>query len=490
MSSEIVCVREFPGATTAILVGAAVRAEALPGFRAVLQCGCAPEEGGGGAAGQDWEIAPSGTGFAAVLERFLRRDLRHMPALYLSGVGEGEAQVYQSMLPVIIAALEQQHRARVTRERDAFLWQCHVLANLREFAHRPLPIEWRGKLAGCPAAVCGAGPSLDISAPHLAAAQGACMVFAADSAWRTLDRHGVRADFGISVDVAKVPEKCLPESGARLARVILSPVSPPSWKQRLDPACVHFVSSRQITIDWLGKQGVPGPALPVAENCGVTALELALWLGCGPIYLLGLDLALSDGQRHTHGADAAIYANSGFDPSQRFPTVPGNWSPQVSTHAIGDWRALCARLAKYPENLIQNINDRGAKLTNAIPVRPDAWRKPTAVLNKADLLSPIVSSKGASPSAWPLVAEALREAGGRLETVLPTLRAVLERQGPAALVVALRPILAEEGVGRALGSYALRLMPHLLPPVEGDLAFWRGALDEVEQLASLMKQRT
>ncbi|MBI5424870.1 MAG: DUF115 domain-containing protein [Opitutae bacterium] len=488
-------VQEYPGATTGIVVGP-MRPEwasRLGRARAVLWCATAEDLAGlpagfSSSAIQRVPLDDSGAArIVEVLPRFVRLDARHLPSLYFSPGATAEAQRGgESLVAWLVGELRELHRARVTRQQDAFRWQQHVLANLADYARRPLPESWRGALAGLPAAVCGAGPSLDVSAARLADGQEGCVVFAADSALRTLARHGVRVDFAVSVDVAKTPEKCLPESGEMPARVVLAAVSPPEWRRRVAPERVHFVSSRQITTDWLARDGVVPPALAVAENCGVTALELARWLGCSPIYLFGLDLALSGRQRHTTAADATIYARSGFDAAQEFPEVPGNWEPSVPTHAPGDWRALNARLATFPAGAVFNVNDRGARLENACAVRPGEWVAPAA----ADKASRLAAFEGAGvaaqAAAWSDFTAELRRCGERLSGKLPELRASLATHGPDAVAVALRPWLADAAIGRALGGYALKLMPHLLPPTEGEVEFWRGLLEELEQLAGAL----
>jgi len=311
------------------------------------------------------------------------------------------------------------------------------------------------------------------------------VVFAADSALRTLARHGVRVDFAVSIDVAKLPEKCLPENGEMPGRVVLSAVSPPAWTSRVREQSFGFVASRQLTTDWLAQGGVPAPALAVAENCGVTALELARWLGCSPIYLFGLDLALSGNQRHTGAVDGSIYTHSGFDAAQQFPAVPGNWSDAVPTHAPGDWRALNARLATFAPGTVLNVNDRGARLENAPAVQPNEWIAPLACAKDARLTA-LAPAAAADVPALVARLEELQRCGRRISAALPELRALLASLGPESVAAALWPLLADATLGRALGGFALKLMPHLLPPTEGDATFWNGLIAELEQLAQAL----
>ncbi len=412
------------------------------------------------------------------LDELIRLDPRRLPSLFSSADSPWLAEAH--------AHLESQHRARVTRQRDGFTWQKNLLSSLPLSVRQPLPSAWQNAFAGQPAFVCGAGPSLDVTAPALAAHAEHAIVFSADSALRTLARHRITADFVVSVDAAKLPTNCLPE-GRIPARAVLSPVSPPEWLQAMQKKQLHFASSRQVTSDWLVSRGATKPALAVAENCGATALELARFLGCAPIFLIGMDLALAPDQptqRHTADADQGQYTQSGFDATQDYPHVPGNWHESVPTHVIGDWRALDERLARWPVGLVTNLTDRGARLRN------------TTVIHPADFKWPCFTTPLSRPLNLP-EAEAFDEittaqALAGLRTVLTAesgtparLRKTLQTGGPEAVANALRQQLAQGQLARALGGYALKLMPHLFPPIEGDAIFWSGLVDEFATLVQL-----
>jgi hypothetical protein len=483
----------FPGATTCVLLGrVGPEPVDLHAFRAVLwivdAAGRSPApQLAAGARCEIIDAASAPASLSGLLEKFLRLDARHLPTVFVTTeAAQDPAGRYPALLAEISPVLESHHRARVTRQKDAFTWQKHLLQNLPAYLRHPLPARWEDALAGVPAFVCAAGPSLDVSAPHLAAVVDRGVIFAADSALNTLARHGVTADFVVSVDLAKLPEKCLP-LGRTPAHAVLAPVSPPAWTAALPAARTSFVSSRQLTADWLARAGLGAPALAVAENCGVTALELARFLGCTPIHLFGLDLALTATQRHTTGAEASIYAQSGFDAAQSYPEVPGNYAPTVRTHAIGDWRALDRRLGAWPAGLVVNVNDRGARLANTTLVAPDRFTLVAAPFDRTRLDGlPEAAAPGDAALASALAP--LHTAGRRGQSEIPALRHTLATQGPVAVAAALRPWFADETTAHTLGGFSLKVMPHLLPPVEGDIAFWNQLLDEAEELFALAQR--
>lgn len=423
-----------------------------------------------------------------VVEQFLRYDPRHLPSVFVSDtVLTRNAPAYRQAIAEIHSILDSHHRSRVTRQKDGFTWQKHLLANLTDYALHRAPASWAGALRGVPAFICGAGPSLDVSAPHLAAHAGKGVVFGADSALRALARHGVRADFALSVDAAKLPEKCLPADAAP-ARIVLSAVSPPTWQTAVPTAPRSYLSSSQITLDWLAIQGVARTPLAVTENCGATGLELARFLGCAPIYLFGLDLAVDAAaphKRHNAGADASVYRNSGYDPSQDLPQVPGNYAAEVPTFAYGDWQALDARLANWPAGLVHNVNDRGARFRNTTLIDPQHFAPAQGSADAPARLRNLPDPAPLDPAIFNAALHRVRLAGRLGLTQGAHLTRLLAHRGAEPLAIELRRLFTDQAFARVLGAFSLKLMPHLVPPIEPDTALWSDLLRELSELSHL-----
>jgi hypothetical protein len=246
-----------------------------------------------------------------------------------------------------------------------------------------------------------------------------------------------------------------------------------------------FVSNRQVTLDWLAAQGLACTQISATENCGSTGIELARYLGCSPIYLFGLDLALdpaAPGSRHNSAADPTVYAASGFDPLQRLPKVPGNFCSGVATHVYGDWQALNRRLSLWPQDLVFNVNDRGARLDNTTLVHPDAFAVTAPAGAKFGPLGRLSPPERVPDAALSSALGSLRRLGETGNASITTFRDVLELGGPEALCIRLRQLFADRDFGRALGSFSMKVMPHLVPPTEDNPAFWSALLDELEEL--------
>ena len=488
-----------PGSDTCILIGRAPSGMEPPSapWRAVLWIVDADGAANGLAAQPSTAVSvlPADQCTAAQLEAgiddFLTRAPKHLPSFYVTrGIPPEHEARFLAAIDIAAACMESSHRARMTRQQDAFAWQSHLFENAAAYAARRLPDQWQGALAGLPAFICGAGPSIEASINQLAGAARNAVVFAADSSLRALSKAGVQADFAVSVDVAKTPSKCLPESHEP-DRVVLSANSPPEWSGAVAADRRYYVSSNQLTLDWLEPLGVSRTKVAVCENCGSTAIDLARFLGCAPICLFGMDLALNtlntDGpvQRHHGEVETSVYAKSGFNPRQEFPRVPGNFSPEVPTHVIGDWRALDRRLAGWPEGLVWVVTDRGAKLSNTTILRPEEFALPAAGLpgpQKQSRLAALPAPR--TPARGPLraVSDKLGPFGNRLAQWAPSLRKTLESGGVQSLAGNLCSLFAVPEHGQMLGAYSLKLMPLLLPPVTEEGTDWSAIITELEAL--------
>ncbi len=435
----------------------------------------------------DLDARPLEEVFAAI-DRFVLRDPRRLPWICVGrNVLRHRPAAYQSVLAELHAQLTDQEQARATRQEVGFFWQKHVFANVAAYGRRRVPTSWAGALRGLPAFVCGAGSSLDVSLPRLAAAAGTGIVVAADSSLRALARAGVQADFAVSVDWAKTPEKCL---GPDLppTRMILSPLSPPAWNQALRSEQIFYLANNHLTIDWLAEQGVARTEIGVTENCGSTGLGLARYLGCSPLYLFGIDLAPDprDPQRHRHaGVEASLYPDAVASAPPNGPQIPGNYAATVATHLFGDWRTLDRRLAAWPAGLVVNVNDRGARLRNTQLVSPGQFQPDSVSVEKAPLLARLGPPGQEDRPAVDAALRHIAATGARTAAAVEALRDSLQTEGPDALVTGMRVLFHDPTFGRIFGAFSLKVLPHLVPPREKDAAFWSRILDELAELSRL-----
>ncbi|MEI8088488.1 MAG: 6-hydroxymethylpterin diphosphokinase MptE-like protein [Opitutaceae bacterium] len=488
-----------PGSTTCVVMGGQIRdwESELNSYSRILWCIDA----------QDFDrsssqftsakirvliIGNNNSNFVQVIEEFIQHNGRSLPCIFVhEQVLAHSNESYLSALTDIQSVFGENHRARITRQKDGFLWQSHVLQNLSHYVSRRVPGNWHNALAGLPAFVCGAGPSLDVTAPLISKHQKGAVIFAADSSLRTLHRHGVCADFAVSIDVAKRPEKCLPADG-RVQRVILAPTSFPTWVGAVNLDDCYFLTSGQVTTDWLSANGVAPTELLARENCGNTALELAHYLGCAPIYLFGLDLALDNSnsmQRHTAAVDATLYSKSGFEAEQNHPTVPGNYAETVPTFAEADWRSLDQRLSSWPASLVTNVNDRGARFSNTTLVHPDRFIFSNTTGEKNERLAQLslpAPSEIAASTAVNRIGDSLSVASKQIQA----LHSSFNQRGSLGALDFFRQLMIKEDMQIAFGAFTFKILPHLIDPIDDNSTNWAELIREFEALAQITIEQT
>jgi hypothetical protein len=484
-----------PGAQTCIVVGDVDTSADLDlsGYRSVLWITREP-------ASSRLALDPSRTQLEAVnrldpthtlasVEKLIRRDGLRLPSVIVTDEAMNEApEPYLPVIETIFSEFESQQRARTTRQRDGFTWQSHLLANLPALTRRRVPSHWAGALHGLPAFICGAGPSLDASLPALRAFAGHSVIFAADSALRALARVYVTADFAVSVDAHKTPEKCLVPGHASAGRMIVAGISPPDWQYSVAEHKLHFLSGRQITEDRLVELGIEKTALGVEENCGITALALALHLGCGPIYLFGMDHAVdSKNPARWHQSDAPAGADQqiGFTAERSYPKVPGNYQAEIATPLYREWRSLDERCAALPADLVYNVTDRGARLRNTTVVSPDVFWLSGAIADKAPRLGLLAAPEAILERDWRRVRDALTDLALEAQQIIAQARGEFQAGRTQVGAELLSRAFRDKRFSLLFGNYSLKIIPHLVRFGEVEPALWTQLLDECGDLVTL-----
>lgn len=426
-----------------------------------------------------WDVGPA-------LDRFQRRSPFQVPQLFVSRqLARAPGTRHAGVLEQVHGWFARLEREQALVQRVGFARQKNFLLNLAAYVRRQMPANWVGALRGVPAFVCGSGPSLDVSVAALAPVADRGVVFAADSALRALARHGITADFALSMSARKPPERCL-TAGAEPRRMLISTQSPASWREAIPTDRLYFIARAHPTEDWAGDAGLATPPLAVAENCGLTVLDLARLLGCAPIYLFGLDLAAdttNPAVHHNQDADPAIDRQEPAG-GRDLPSVPGNYAEQVPTFLHSDWSACDARLATWPDGLVINVNDRGARLRQTRLMHPRQFSLSGDGAPKRPALAHLSAPGVENPAAVRTVFALVAAQGARGCRAVAGLRRQLEQCDVAGLAAGLTRLLADREFALVLGSFTQKVLPHLAT-ADATIDFWTDVLDEFEELCCL-----
>ncbi|MGC1879119.1 MAG: 6-hydroxymethylpterin diphosphokinase MptE-like protein [Rhabdochlamydiaceae bacterium] len=184
----------------------------------------------------------------------------------------------------------------------------NLLRNIKRWPGSFLAGGFKGRFRGIPAVICGAGPSLQASLPHLKEMEDRALIIAGGSTIAALSNQGIQPHLGIALD----PN---PEEFGRL-KIASSFEIPLIYATRLQPDVFNALNGERgyLISDTGGAceryfekqmkiEGEPvGPELG-QEALSVTtlAIALAVEMGCNPILLSGIDLAYAGTQRYAEG---------------------------------------------------------------------------------------------------------------------------------------------------------------------------------------------
>ena len=171
------------------------------------------------------------------------------------------------------------------------------------------------KSMSIPIVITGSGPSLETALPRIAAIKDRAFILAASSSVISLKGRGLEPDMVIATD------------GGAWALAHLYPCfrGPRAVKRGLAPALSAALPSQCAALPFLvlndgslwqslvlHELGIPSVIVPQRGTVTASALELALSLSSGSIYLAGMDLSLRDIRTHTrpYGFDHLFFGTA------------------------------------------------------------------------------------------------------------------------------------------------------------------------------------
>lgn len=203
--------------------------------------------------------------------------------------------------------------------------QKNIAANLPHILHSTVLDQWNGQYSKQPAVVVGAGPSLDHNLPILKQSPHKPLIICVDTALRLLLQNGIEPGFVVSCDPTtlntrhfkdvQLPPKTVFAFLPEIHRSVLPMLN------HFQLMCLHDTNSKlleQITQS-LSLQTTFSRGM----NVGFCAYSLAKVLGCSPIILIGMDLALKAG-KSSHAQGTANASEVKIDTIEGTVQLTGN----------------------------------------------------------------------------------------------------------------------------------------------------------------------
>lgn len=186
----------------------------------------------------------------------------------------------------------------------------NFIQNLKRLPNSFYANGLKGRFAGVPAIVCGAGPSLQKAIPHLKEMEQKALVIAGGSTLAALSSQGVIPHFGMAIDPNLEEFRRLKNSFAFEMPFLYSTRVFPAVFQTCNGPFGYMRSGIGGLLElWIEEElGITDPLLGThlsSESISVTTICLAWaqFLGCNPIVLSGVDLAYTDKKHYAAGVD-------------------------------------------------------------------------------------------------------------------------------------------------------------------------------------------
>ncbi len=246
----------------------------------------------------------------------------------------------------------------------------NTIENLGVVAHEGDVDALAGAFEGMPAIVAAAGPSLDQVIADLRRLQDRAVVIAVDTALRPLLAQGIAPHLAVAVDPSERNARHLSKlDGAGGTWFVAEPgVHPRAFPAFAGRTFVFRVGDNHPW-PWLASRGVARGTLAAWGSVLVSALDLAVRSGAGPIAIVGADLAYTGGQPYCRGTafeeDWAREVRVGERLADVWARVANRAGAQVLPDLHGRPVPTLPHLVAFRDRLLDQIAASGVRVVNA-----------------------------------------------------------------------------------------------------------------------------
>lgn len=203
-------------------------------------------------------------------------------------------------------------------------WFVNYLKNVPNFFKFPPVDMLKDLFKGIPVFLVGAGPSLEKNAELLKKVKGRALIIAAITAYKPLVNFGVVPDFVIGIEKVDLAEYFTGGESDKEIRLMVGDISHENMFTDHGPKGIFIVFSEFIGAS-VELNALCGNRFQPRSGGSVTtaALDIAVFLGCGPIVFVGQDHAYGAHGSHVKGS---VYGEQTMDFSEDgMVSVVGNY---------------------------------------------------------------------------------------------------------------------------------------------------------------------
>ena len=250
---------------------------------------------------------------------------------------------------------------------DAELWQENAIKNLETLLNSPSLSVLEGKYKHLPLILVSAGPSLDGAIPFLKRVQNKAIIVSMNSSFRTLRKNGIHSHFTLAIDPRPTTFDGFRNQAIGDTILLTSFFVHPDVVQHFAGQIMTWKEPQALSLYVYERLRLsPGPDLQGAGTVATLVGDLAAFLGCKKVCLVGQDLACTKtGQTHTSDS---IYNDNGtlFMDVGQCREWPGNTQEKVFVESkLYLYLQVFNKLAnKFKTIEFINTSHLGAKIDN------------------------------------------------------------------------------------------------------------------------------
>jgi len=222
---------------------------------------------------------------------------------------------------------------------------------------------------GAPVVIAGAGPSLNRNLEELRPYRDRAILIVADTALRPSLAAGLVPDFVVAVDpgVANARHLTGLPPCAQTALVCEASVQSGSLDGFVGRTFLYRVAAHEPW-PWLTASGLEVATLRAWGSVLITAFDLGVKLGGGPLILIGADLAYTGGQPYCRGT---VYEDDWTDRVARGEALEDIWRGAIAMHRAvvethgGESIATAPHLVQFRDGLLHAAQSSSSRVINA-----------------------------------------------------------------------------------------------------------------------------
>lgn len=226
-----------------------------------------------------------------------------------------------------------------------------TILNFVDYCTHPGVNSLFDKIAGVPAIIVGAGPSLNHNIELLREAKGRAVIIAVGTAVKALQKQGIVPDFIVSIDAGAYNYEHFKEFNNQDTTLLTDIQTYPTILQTFQgPIFVAAIQS--FILNWSDSAVEDKGGLDTGGTAANSAMTAAYKMGANPIIFVGQDLAFAhDGHTHAAGTNYDNVISTTGENDECF-YVKANDGGEVLTNRLFDYYRL------FFEKWIQVKNDR------------------------------------------------------------------------------------------------------------------------------------